>query len=1144
MTLSRRLNVTVRRAKKLAKNLQRSSLSKAWSPVAFVLLFTYTLTTFTGAISADAAPSSQDLWGFSLSGSMTVNGMNEAGAGSFSNGNAGPYLERSCMPVVVELSNGGNSATNLVVPVAYDYAANGQAIDNLESVSTSLSGDPMTATNLNQFTFNGSSFSATTSAWTSAGSLTASVAGPFGGKNGSSAISSGDTSRHYTLTVQNVPSDATAKVVFCARLGADVGAASGSSVSVHFGSGGGQNIPINGTDIVELPSLTITKVVSGGTAVPSDFSFVVTPGIDGSASTNVSIPASQSSVTLSNILVNATQVFTVTEASGGPAGYAFSSGSGTNCTFSGSTASASVTAAAIPTNASCSFTNTKLVTPQLTIIKSVVNDNGGTLGASDFTMHVTGTNVSSAQFPGSASGTVITLDPGAYSVTEDGIGSYAGTLSADCSGTIAFGESKTCTVTNDDIPGTLTVVKVVDNTAGGTFAPSDFLMTVHGDISNSPNPDVSFPGSTGQNVSLDAGAYSVTESAGVNYSGSMSADCSGTIAVGEAKTCTVTNTYVVPSPTQGTIIVQKHVVNDSGFGTKSAADFTLDVHDTHGAVTSVAGSESGVTVMVDPGQYAVTEAADPMYAQTFGSACGGSIAAGETVTCLVTNDDLPALAPAKDILPSLQCVASHENGSYTAYFAYNNTNSSTSYLPIGVDNAVTGGGLVGNSHGQPEIFAAGASGAYPSSAFSVDFDGTTVRWLLRVAGDSTTALASSDSTPCPTVTPAVLTVFTNVINDSGAPALSVSTTSSTVTNGGPAQVFFNSETGVPVTLTPGSYSVASSSAPGYTVTYSPDCTGDIVQGESKVCTITYDDIQGETEDGFITVRKVISNFTTDEILVTDFVLNVRSSRRVRISLGGTDVDSGVETAFAPGSYQISETPADSERFSSEDYAAVFSGDCSSAGVIDLAEGQHATCTITNTFGTAPTGGNGGGGNGGGGGGGNGGSPTTTGLTIFTNVINDNGGSLLPSAFEVHVNGEDPRFTSGFSIAAVSTLTFAGSAGGVNVAMSPGAYTVTPASVNGYTFTMSAGCSGTLGSGQVQTCTITADDVLALATPAPTPIVLGDTDTAVIEPIAFTPVPQVLGATDEELPRTGFPVALLTLWVAGAAYVASKAERKH
>ena len=61
----------------------------------------------------------------------------------------------------------------------------------------------------------------------------------------------------------------------------------------------------------------------------------------------------------------------------------------------------------------------------------------------------------------------VAVDPGAYSVSEPAVG-YAASFSADCTGTIAIGETKTCTVTNDDIAPKLIVIKHVINDDGGT----------------------------------------------------------------------------------------------------------------------------------------------------------------------------------------------------------------------------------------------------------------------------------------------------------------------------------------------------------------------------------------------------------------------------------------------------------------------------------------------------------------------------------------------------------------------------------------------------------------------------------------------------------------------------------------------------
>ena len=122
----------------------------------------------------------------------------------------------------------------------------------------------------------------------------------------------------------------------------------------------------------------------------------------------------------------------------------------------------------------------------------------------------------------------------------------------------------TCTITNDDQPGTLHVIKHVINNNGGTRMASDFTMTVE---RHERIPSASFAGaeSPGTTVTLNAGAYIVTRRGRVGYSESDSTDCSGAIALGETKTCTITN-----NDQPGTLHVIKHVVNDNG-GTKRVA---------------------------------------------------------------------------------------------------------------------------------------------------------------------------------------------------------------------------------------------------------------------------------------------------------------------------------------------------------------------------------------------------------------------------------------------------------------------------------------------------------------------------------------------------------------------------------------------
>jgi hypothetical protein len=106
---------------------------------------------------------------------------------------------------------------------------------------------------------------------------------------------------------------------------------------------------------------------------------------------------------------------------------------------------------AVGDDKTCTITNSD-VQPVLVVVKHVIKDNGGTAEAADFTMNVTGSGPTPGSFPGvDILGTVVAINAGAYDVTETGPSGYTASFSADCVGSIAIGEVKTCTVTNDDV---------------------------------------------------------------------------------------------------------------------------------------------------------------------------------------------------------------------------------------------------------------------------------------------------------------------------------------------------------------------------------------------------------------------------------------------------------------------------------------------------------------------------------------------------------------------------------------------------------------------------------------------------------------------------------------------------------------------
>lgn len=176
----------------------------------------------------------------------------------------------------------------------------------------------------------------------------------------------------------------------------------------------------------------------------------------------------------------------------------------------------------------------------LRVIKTVVNNNGGTAVASDFTLNVTGTNVSPNSFAGSVAGVDVTLDAGSYSVTEPVVpAGYLQTGSGDCSGTIAAGETKTCTITNDDIAPQLIVNKVVVNDNGRTKVISDFPLFIDGGSVTS-----------GVASTTTIGLHTVSETVDSGYTtvigGNCAADGTITLALGDVKTCTITNDDIAP----------------------------------------------------------------------------------------------------------------------------------------------------------------------------------------------------------------------------------------------------------------------------------------------------------------------------------------------------------------------------------------------------------------------------------------------------------------------------------------------------------------------------------------------------------------------------------------------------------------------
>ncbi|HLB71363.1 MAG TPA: hypothetical protein VJJ51_10005, partial [Candidatus Methanoperedens sp.] len=269
--------------------------------------------------------------------------------------------------------------------------------------------------------------------------------------------------------------------------------------------------------------------------------------------------------------------------------------------------------------------------PTLAVYVHVINDDGGTMKASDFAVTVTAKDPSPAIFSGSETGTTVTMKNSEYKVTELAVKGYKTSYSPGCSGRINTNEAKTCLITNEDIAPHLKVIKHVINDNGGIAKASDFGINV---CCNNPSPS-SFPGSEeGTDVKIGTGYYSVYEDWKPGYSQSYSPECNDQINLGETKTCTITNDDLPKAQ----LVVIKHVINNDG-GTASSSDFTIVV-DGNSQSTAFQGSEAGTTVTIYEGYYNVWEYNRPDYSQSNSPDCSGIIKGGEIKTCTITNDDI------------------------------------------------------------------------------------------------------------------------------------------------------------------------------------------------------------------------------------------------------------------------------------------------------------------------------------------------------------------------------------------------------------------------------------------------------------------------------------------------------------------------
>lgn len=227
-------------------------------------------------------------------------------------------------------------------------------------------------------------------------------------------------------------------------------------------------------------TLTVQKTVinnNGGTAVPNDFQVFLD---------DVQVPWGSASVVTpgTHTVREATSSQYVASVWGGDCAH-----DGTVTVLNGE-------------HKTCTITNDDHAS--ITIVKQVINDNGGTALASDFTVHLrradTGFDVAESPQPGSHAGTSYRVEPATYTVSEDAAEGYAQSFSGDCdtNGLVVHGSTnQTCIITNDDIAPTLLPDLVISkvNSTGGT-ATVGVPFSWHLNIINNGDASAHFPADT------------------------------------------------------------------------------------------------------------------------------------------------------------------------------------------------------------------------------------------------------------------------------------------------------------------------------------------------------------------------------------------------------------------------------------------------------------------------------------------------------------------------------------------------------------------------------------------------------------------------------------------------------------------------
>ena len=718
------------------------------------------------------------------------------------------------------------------------------------------------------------------------------------------------------------------------KLSNQAGDCTGSSQHSRLNPGDGvsqtgqQNVPVPANQIIELPSITVAKLVDrsdGAGFVPAsagEYCFTLDAGTCTAIDSN-------GQVVFADVSDGA---HTVTESSNlVHAGYTFDSGTGTNCVFNGSTATATVAQGATATNATCTFQNKLTAVPKVTVTKSC---SPGPANADDrFQVQLNGTNAGAALACGGSLD--VNPTPGqAYSITEvagngtTNLADYTSSLSAGCSGTLNYGGTATCTLTNTlkALP-TVTVTKDCAPNAGAD-ADDRFQFTNNG---SNAGDAVACEGS--QTITLQPGAgFNFDEVAGngtttlADYTKTRSAGCTDNDGLqrGETGSCTITNT-LKPAPT---VTVTKDCAPNGGADADDRFQITNNGSNTGDAL---ACEGTLVLTLARGAAFDINEVAGNLttdladYTETRSAGCvdADGLERGATGTCTITN----TLKAAPTVTVNKVCPGGKASSGDRFQVKLNQSDTGDP-LDCGdsLDVSVTAGAAYAITEG-----AAGTTDlANYTSELSDDCSGT-----LANFGDTATCTITNTLKAAPKVT--VDKACPNgKANDGDRFQVKRNGTNvgSALDCDGSTDVTVTA--GVAYTITEGAAGTADLA--NYTTSFGEGCSGTLAHfGDTADCTIT-NTLKAAPK---LTVIKHVVNDNGGTKTAANFTLTVSGTSPSPASFPGSEA--GTDVTLQPGPYAVNEAAVSG-------YTTTKSATCAGS----LAHfGDTATCTVTNDDQAAP-----------------------------------------------------------------------------------------------------------------------------------------------------------------------------------------------